>query len=55
MTGQFFSPADFGKLAGLTLPKGIHLSSSMIFELAICMSVVGSVILMLNTLGRPDD
>jgi multicomponent K+:H+ antiporter subunit A len=55
VTGRFFSPADFGKLAGLTLPRGIHLSSSMIFELAICLSVVGSVILMLNTLGRPNE
>ncbi len=55
VTGHYFSPADFGKLAGLRLPRGIHLSSSMIFELSICLSVVGSVILMLNTLGRPNE
>ena len=55
LTGHFFGPADFGKLAGLPLPRGIHLSSSMIFELAICVSVVGSVILMLNILGRPNE
>ncbi|HCY87456.1 MAG TPA: hypothetical protein DHV36_20145 [Desulfobacteraceae bacterium] len=54
MTGNYFSPADFGKLFQIPLPKGIHLSSSLIFEVAICLSVVGSVSLMLNTLGRPN-
>ncbi|MCG8635517.1 MAG: DUF4040 domain-containing protein [Desulfobacterales bacterium] len=53
ISGFYFSPADFGKLWGIPLPKGIHLSSSMIFEVAICLSVVGSVNLMLNILGRP--
>ena len=55
INGHYFSPVDFGKLLGLPLPKGIHLSASMIFELAICLSVVGSVSHMLNTLGRPDE
>lgn len=54
LNGAYFSPADFGKLMGLPLPKGIHLSSSMIFEVAICLGVVGSVCLMLNPLGRPN-
>lgn len=54
LTGNYFSPADFGKLLGIPLPKGVHLSSSLIFEVAICLGVVGSVSLMLNTLGRPN-
>lgn len=55
VNGHYFSPVDFGKMVGLPLPKGIHLSSSMIFELAICITVVGSVNLMLKILGRPGD
>ena len=54
MTGHYFSPADFGKLFSIPMPKGIHLSASLLFEVAICLSVVGSVSLMLNTLGRPN-
>ncbi len=54
LSGVYFSPADFGKLLGVSLPKGIHLSSSLLFEIAICLGVVGSVNLMLNTLGRPN-
>lgn len=54
MSGHYFSHADFGKLWEIPLPKGVHLSSSMLFEVAICLSVVGSVSLMLNTLGRPN-
>ncbi len=55
INGHYFSHTDFGKLMNIPLPKGIHLSSSMIFELAICLSVVGSVSLMLNTLGKPNE
>lgn len=54
LTGYYFSPADFGKLFGIPMPKGIHLSSSLFFEVAICLGVVGSVNLMLTSLGRPN-
>jgi hypothetical protein len=46
---------DFGQMLGLPLPKGFHLSTSLLFELAICLSVVGSVTHMLNTFGHPGE
>jgi len=55
VNGTFFSNADFGHLLGLPLPKGFHLSSSFLFELAICLSVLGSVTHMLAALGRPSE
>lgn len=53
INGTFFSSANFGRLLGISLPKGIYLSSSMLFEISICLTVVGSVNLMLNSLGKP--
>ncbi len=53
MTGDFLANVDFGELVGLPLPKGFHISSSFLFEVSICLSVLGSVALMLNTLGHP--
>ena len=55
VNGSFFSNVDFGYMLGLSLPKGFHLSTSFLFELAICLSVLGSVSHMLNTLGHPGD
>lgn len=55
VNGSFFSNVDFGHMLGLHLPRGFHLSTSFLFELAICLSVLGSVSHMLNTLGRPGD
>ncbi len=54
VTGNFFGNADFGHLLGLPLPKGVHLSTSFLFESAIGLSVVGSVTYMLNSLGHPE-
>ena len=54
VTGSFFANADFGHLLGLPLPKGVHLSTSFLFESAIGLSVVGSVTHMLNSLGHPE-
>ena len=45
---------DFGELVGLPLPKGFHLSTSFLFEVSICLSVLGSGAHMLATLGRPE-
>jgi multicomponent K+:H+ antiporter subunit A len=55
MGGSFFAPVDFGALLGLPLPKGFYLSTSFLFEVAICLAVLGSASLMLDTLGHPGD
>jgi multicomponent K+:H+ antiporter subunit A len=55
VNGTFFSNVDFGRLLGLPLPRGFHLSTSFLFELAICLSVLGSVMHMLNALGHPGE
>ncbi|MEZ4517492.1 MAG: hydrogen gas-evolving membrane-bound hydrogenase subunit E [Chloroflexota bacterium] len=53
ITGDFLGNVDFGEMIGLPLPGGFHISSSFLFEVSICLSVLGSVALMLNTLGHP--
>ncbi len=55
VNGSFFSHVDFGRMLGLPLPKGFHLSTSFLFESAICLSVLGSVSHMLNALGHPGE
>ena len=55
INGSFFSGVDFGKMLGLPLPKSVHLSTSVLFEVAIMLSVVGSVTHMINTLGHPEE
>jgi len=49
------SHVDFGKLWALPLPKGISLSTSLFFELAICMAVTGGILSLLSALGHPKD
>jgi multicomponent K+:H+ antiporter subunit A len=51
MTGSFLGNVDFTEGWAL-LPAGFHVSTSFLLELAICMTVLGSVAHMLNTLGR---
>jgi NADH:ubiquinone oxidoreductase subunit 5 (subunit L)/multisubunit Na+/H+ antiporter MnhA subunit len=46
---------DYGKLIGLPLPRGLSLNTALFFEFAICLSVLGGVIAMLNALGHPRD
>jgi multicomponent K+:H+ antiporter subunit A len=56
VNGTFFSPVDFGKLLGISfLPRGVYFSTATLFELAICLTVTGSAVLMLDTLGHPKD
>ena len=55
ITGSFFAHVDFGKLGGLPLPRGFNLSTSFLFEVAICLAVLGSASYMLDTLGHPGD
>lgn len=53
LNGAFLSPLDYGAVLGLPLPAGVKFSSGFLFEVAIAMAVLGSVSLMLDTLGRP--
>jgi multicomponent K+:H+ antiporter subunit A len=52
--GTFFSPFDFGAALGLPLPAGFYFSTSFLFEIAICLSVLGSATFILDTLGHPE-
>jgi multicomponent K+:H+ antiporter subunit A len=52
--GGFFSPFDFGAALGLPLPKGFYLSTSFIFEVAICLAVLGAATFIIDTLGHPE-
>ena len=53
--GAFLGNVDFGERIGLPLPQGFHISTSFLLEVAICLTVLGSVAYMLNTLGHPGD
>ncbi len=53
LEGAFLASVDYGKPIGLPLPKGVKFSSGFVFEVAIALSVLGSVTYMLDTLGRP--
>ncbi len=54
MGGAFFAPVDFGQLLGLPLPDGVFLSTSTMFELAICLAVMGGASYILDSLGHPE-
>ncbi len=55
LTGSFFANLDYGKLLGLPLPKGFGLTTSFIFEIAICLTVLGGASMTLGALGHPKD
>lgn len=55
INGAFFSNVDFGAMINLPLPNGFYISSSFLFEVAICLTVLGSVVHMLNALGHPGE
>jgi hypothetical protein len=42
-------------MLGLPLPKGFALSTSFIFEVAICLTVLGGASMTLDALGHPKD
>lgn len=54
LSGSFLGNVDLGKLVGLPLPKGFYISTSFLFEVAICLTVLGSVAYMLRVLGYPE-
>lgn len=37
------------------LPRGVYFSTATLYELAICLTVTGGAVLMLDTLGHPKD
>jgi multicomponent K+:H+ antiporter subunit A len=53
-TGSFFGNYDIDTIIHLPLPRGFHISSSFLIELAICLSVLGSASYILDRLGHPD-
>ncbi|MBL8046641.1 MAG: DUF4040 domain-containing protein [Anaerolineales bacterium] len=55
MGQNFFAPVDFGQMLNLPLPKGTYLSTSFLFEVAICLAVLGSATFMIDSLGHPTD
>jgi multicomponent K+:H+ antiporter subunit A len=52
--GTFFSPFDLGHALGLPLPEGFDISTSFLFEVAICLAVLGSASYIVDTLGHPE-
>lgn len=50
----FFAPVDFGALLGLPLPDGFFISTSWMFELAICLAVMGSCAFLVQTFSGRD-
>jgi multicomponent K+:H+ antiporter subunit A len=55
VNGAFLTNTDYGTLIGLSLPAGFYFSSSFLFEVAICLSVLGSAATIMNTLGHPEE
>jgi multicomponent K+:H+ antiporter subunit A len=55
ITGSFFAPVDFTGMVGIPLPAGFHLGTSLFFEIAIGLTVLGSASLVIDTVGRPKD
>ncbi len=55
MTGSMLGSVNFGELIGLPLPEGFYFSTAFLFEVAICLTVLGSATYMIDTLGHPGD
>lgn len=55
INGHFLSPVNFGEMLGIPTPQGFYISTAFLFELSICLGVVGGVLFVIDTLGRPDD
>jgi multicomponent K+:H+ antiporter subunit A len=54
-TGSFFGHVDFFVQQSLPLPLGVQLSTSLIFEIAIFLTVLGGATLVIDSVGRPRD
>jgi multicomponent K+:H+ antiporter subunit A len=53
VNGEFLSNVDIGAQLSIPLPKGFNLSTSFLFELAIFLSILGSITYILSALGHP--
>ncbi len=53
----FFVVIDYGRLVGIApyLPNGVTFSNAFIFEIAICLVVMGASVLILDNLGHPTE
>ncbi|MFP4224426.1 MAG: hydrogen gas-evolving membrane-bound hydrogenase subunit E [Phycisphaeraceae bacterium] len=51
LAGSFFAHVDFGRRLGIPLPEGFALSTSLLFELAIALVVLGAAAMLLATLS----
>jgi multicomponent K+:H+ antiporter subunit A len=55
VTGSFFANVNFSQMYGLPLPAGFYFSTSLLFEIAIALTVLGSASLVIDSVGRPRD
>ncbi|HAE59468.1 MAG TPA: hypothetical protein DCG54_08170 [Anaerolineae bacterium] len=57
MEKGFFTVIDYGAWLKITsfLPPGMVLSNALIFEVAICLAVMGASVLILDNLGHPTE
>jgi multicomponent K+:H+ antiporter subunit A len=55
VTGSFLGHVNLSDYVALPLPPGFYLSTSLLFEIAICLTVLGSASLVIDTLGRPTE
>lgn len=53
----FFAPVDYGNLLGILpyLPVGLAFSNALFFEIAICITILGASVLILDNLGHPTE
>lgn len=51
----FFAPVDYGALLQISkiLPAGVVLGNGLVFEIGICLVVLGASVLILDNLGHP--
>ena len=55
VNGSFFTQVNLTDYLHIPLPRGFYLNTGLLFELAICIIVLGSASLVIDTLGRPKD
>jgi NADH:ubiquinone oxidoreductase subunit 5 (subunit L)/multisubunit Na+/H+ antiporter MnhA subunit len=55
VTGSFFGNVDYSAAWDNWLPAGFHISTSFLFEVAICLAVLGSAAHMLGTMAHPEE
>jgi multicomponent K+:H+ antiporter subunit A len=51
--GHLFAPVNFLELVGVESTGGVTLSTALLFDLSICLVVLGGATFIIETLGRP--